>query len=83
MAEAMLCIRGDKVAAMVVVMDDDTYRDILAEWAVDATTQAILRVPVEVARKVFFEPAPAIIAAINALADTPSPQPNLRGVADE
>lgn len=67
MADAMLCIRGGEVAAMVVVMDDDCYRDIMAEWAMDDATQAIVRVPVEVARKSFLEPATAIAAAIDAL----------------
>lgn len=61
MSEAMLCIRNGIVSAIVVVADDEIYRETMAEWAIDPTTQAILRADIETARASFLMPSASLL----------------------
>jgi hypothetical protein len=50
---AMLAIRDGEVRGMCGIQDDAILRESVAEWALDPSVTAMLRVPVEVARKAF------------------------------
>lgn len=64
MSEAMLCVRGGVVSAIVVIADDEIYRETITEWAIDPTTQAILRADIETARASFMEPVGELITKL-------------------
>ncbi|WP_159953144.1 hypothetical protein [Rhizobium sp. 18065] len=61
MSEAMLCVRCGEVRAIVVVADDDLFRETIAEWAMDPATEAIIRTDIETARASLLRPAADLI----------------------
>lgn len=80
MSEAMLCVRNGEVCAMVIIDDDEIFRETMAEWSADPATEAILKVPVEAAKAAFLQPAAGIISS---LFPQPVPVPDLPGVTYE
>ena len=64
MGEAMLCVRGGEVRAMIVVEDDEIFRQTMAEWTADPATEAILKVSVETARTAFLGPAADLVRSL-------------------
>lgn len=64
MSEAMLCVRNGEVRAMVIIEDDEIFRETMAEWTADPATEAILKVAVETARAAFLQPAAGLISSL-------------------
>jgi hypothetical protein len=46
-----MAVRNGEVGAICVIADDDITRDALREWSADPDVTAILKAPIEVARK--------------------------------